>query len=124
VLRLRNRHPAFHRRGFYRGQPVNASGRKDIAWIRPDGHEMQPDDWSRDGRTIGFFLAAHPMICVVMNAAPDDVQFALPDVQRVTWSLVLDTSIEGGEQRDVEGDEVVVYPLLSRSLAVFAGRVR
>ncbi len=124
VLRLRRRHPAFHRRGFYRGQPVDASGRKDIAWIKPDAHEMGPEDWTGDRRTIGFFLGAHPMLFVAMNAAPDDVQFALPDVQRVTWSLVLDTAIEGGERREVPGDDVIVYPLVSRSLAVFAGRVR
>ena len=124
VLRLRRRHPAFHRRGFYRGQPVDGSGRKDIAWVKPDAHEMGPGDWTGDRRSIGFFLGAHPMLFVAMNAAPDDVSFALPDVQRVTWSLVLDTAIEGGERREVPGDEVIVYPLVSRSLAVFAGRVR
>ncbi len=124
VLRLRRRHPAFRRDAFYRGQPVDSSGRKDIAWIKPDGHEMRPEDWSPERRTIGFFLGAHPMLFVAMNAAPDDALFALPDVERVTWSLVLDTAIEGGERRDVPGDEIVNYPMVSRSLAVFAGSVR
>ena len=124
VMRLRRRHPAFARRDFYRGQPSGPGGRKDIAWIRPDGHEMGAEDWTEERRTLGFFLAAQPMLFVAMNAAPDDVSFALPDVERVTWSLVLDTAIEGGERRDVPGDEVVDYPMVSRSLAVFAGRNR
>jgi glycogen operon protein len=124
VLRLRERHPAFHRRDFYRGMPIEPAGRKDIAWMRPDAHEMRPEDWTPDRRTIGFFLGGHPMLFVGMNASPDDVQFALPDIERVTWSLVMDTAIEGGEQREVEGDEVIVYPMLSRSIAVFAGRSR
>ncbi len=124
VLRLRRRHPAFRRDAFFRGQPVDASGRKDIAWVKPDGHEMRPEDWSPERRTIGFFLGAHPMLFVAMNAAPDDAAFALPDVERVTWSLVLDTAIEGGQRRDVPGDEIVNYPMMSRSLAVFAGSVR
>jgi hypothetical protein len=62
------------------------------------------------------------MLFVAMNGAPDDVAFALPDAERVAWSLVLDTAIEGGARRDVPGDEIVVYPMISRSLAVFAGR--
>ena len=124
LLRLRKRHPAFHRAGFYRGHAVDGSGRKDIAWVRPDGHEMEPGDWTPERRTLGFFLGTPPMLCVTMNAAPDDAKFTLPDAQRVKWSLALDTAIEGGEQRDVPGDDVSVYPMVSRSLAVFAGRIR
>jgi hypothetical protein len=62
------------------------------------------------------------MLFVAMNAAPEDVDFALPDARHVAWSLVLDTAIEGGAQRDVPSGDVVVYPMVSRSLAVFAGR--
>jgi glycogen operon protein len=124
MLRTRREHPAFRRDAFFRGEPIDASGRKDIAWIRPDAHEMENGDWSGEQRTIGFFLGARPMLFVAMNAAPHDVTFALPDVERVTWSLVLDTAIEGGAQRDVPTDDVVVYPMISRSLALFAGRVR
>jgi isoamylase len=124
MLRMRREHPAFERDAFFHGRPVDASGRKDIAWIRPDGHEMQPEDWSAERRTIGFFLGARPMLFVAMNPAPDDVAFALPDVERVSWSLVLDTAIEGGAQRDVPNDDVLVYPMISHSLAVFGGHAR
>jgi isoamylase len=124
MLRMRREHPAFQRDAFFHGRPVDASGRKDIAWIRPDGHEMQPEDWSAERRTIGFFLGARPMLFVAMNAAPDDVAFALPDVERVSWSLVLDTAIEGGAQRDVPSDDVLEYPMISHSLAVFGGHAR
>ncbi|HZW53096.1 MAG TPA: hypothetical protein VFF00_03630, partial [Candidatus Elarobacter sp.] len=124
LLRMRREHPAFARGAFFHGGPVDASGRKDIAWMRPDGHEMQPADWSADRRTIGFFLGARPMLLVAMNAAPGDAAFALPDVERVSWSLVLDTAIEGGAQRDVPSDDVLVYPMVSRSLAVFGGHAR
>jgi isoamylase len=124
VMRLRKRHPAFKRDAFYHGQPIDGSGRKDIAWIKPDGREMEHSDWAPEHRTIGLFLGAHPMLFVAMNAAPDDVSFTLPDTDRVTWSLVLDTAIEAGSPRDVPGDAVASYPMLSRSLALFAGRVR
>jgi hypothetical protein len=64
------------------------------------------------------------MLFVAMNAAPEDIAFALPDLEHISWSLVLDTGIEGGEQRDVPHDAVSVYPMISRSLALFAGSVR
>ena len=124
MLRLRREHPAFKRDAFFRGEPMTPGGRKDIAWMRPDGHEMEAGDWNTDRRTIGFFLGARPMLLVAMNAAPDDVDFALPDVERVSWSLALDTAIEGGARRDVPRDDVIVYPMISRSLAVFAGHTR
>jgi isoamylase len=124
IMRLRRRHPAFKRDAFYHGRPVDGSGRKDIAWVKPDAHEMGPGDWGPEHRAIGLFLGAHPMLFVAMNASPEDVTFALPDIGRVTWSLVLDTAIEAGEVREVPGDEIISYPMISRSLALFAGRVR
>jgi glycogen operon protein len=124
LLRMRREHPAFKRDAFYHGQPFDASGRKDIAWMKPDAHEFGNGDWTPERRTIGLFLGARPMLFVAMNAAPDDVDFALPEAPRVMWSLVLDTGIEGGARRDVPSDDIITYPMVSRSLAVFAGRVR
>ena len=124
MLRTRREHPAFERDAFFRGAPIDGTGRKDIAWIRPDGVEMEPGNWGEDRRTIGFFLGARPMLFVAMNAAPDDLSFTMPDVERVRWSLVLDTAIEGGTRRDVPTDEVTGFPMVSRSLALFAGRPR
>jgi glycogen operon protein len=122
LIRLRSGHPAFARRDFYHGQPVKANGRKDIAWIGADGGEIRDDGWGPERRTLGFFLGAPPMLFIAMNADPDDQSFRLPDADNVKWSLVLDTGIEGGEPREVPSDSVVDYPMISRSLAVFAGR--
>jgi glycogen operon protein len=124
LLRMRREHPAFKRDRFYRGEPIDADGRKDIAWMRPDAHEMEPDDWVPARHTIGFFLGARPMLFVAMNAAPDDVAFTLPDVEHLSWSLVLDTAIEGGARRDIPAGNVTTYPMISRSLAMFAGHQR
>jgi isoamylase len=124
MLRMRREHPAFKRDAFFRGEPIEASGRKDIAWMKPDGDEMQPGNWTEERRTIGLYLGARPMLFVAMNAAPDDIEFTLPDVERVSWSLGLDTGIEAGSRRDVPSDGITAYPMLSRSLAVFAGHLR
>ncbi|MBV8643830.1 MAG: glycogen debranching protein GlgX, partial [Candidatus Eremiobacteraeota bacterium] len=117
MLRMRREHPAYRRDAFFRGQAVDASGRKDITWMKPDAFEMGDGDWTPEHRTIGLYLGARPMLFVAMNAAPDAMGFTLPDVERVVWSLVLDTAIEAGEPRDVPRDAVVVYPMVGRSLA-------
>ena len=124
MLRMRREHPAFRRDRFFHGQPREPGGYKDIAWMRPDAMEMEADDWTHERRTIGFFLGAQPMLFVAMNAAPDDVAFTLPDAERISWSLVLDTGLEGGARRDVPGNAVTKYPMISRSLAVFTGNRR
>ena len=62
LLRLRHSHPAFKRDAFFRGQSIDASGRKDIAWFTPDAQEMSVEDWITDRRTIGYFLGARPML--------------------------------------------------------------
>ena len=124
MLRLRREHPAFQRDAFFRGVPIDTSGRKDIAWMRREGQEMTGDDWNSERRTIGLFLGARPMLFAAMNAAPENLTFTLPDTARLSWSLVFDTAIEGGERREVPSDPIVTYPMMSRSLALFAGRLR
>src|SRR5205085_11542459 len=45
VIALRNRHPLFRRRTFFRGRAVHDE--KDIVWLNPDGREMTDDEWTQ-----------------------------------------------------------------------------
>ena len=45
VLRIRAENPVLRRRTFFRNEPV-AGGAKDLTWLRPDGREMNADDWA------------------------------------------------------------------------------
>jgi glycogen operon protein len=57
MIRLRKSHPIFRRREFFKGQPAGDSGRKDVAWLKPDGHEMTPEEWEKDfARSLGMWL--------------------------------------------------------------------
>jgi len=53
---LRRGPSRFERDAFFHGQPLDRSGRKDIAWIAPDAREMEAEDWASDRRSVGFFL--------------------------------------------------------------------
>ena len=43
---LREAHPVFRRRQFFRGTPAHDEVRDDLDWYRPDGLGMTPQDWN------------------------------------------------------------------------------
>ena len=57
---LRAAHPVFRRRRFFKGVPVRRRGAEaqpDISWFRPDGSEMNDDDWdSGFGKSVAVYL--------------------------------------------------------------------
>jgi glycogen operon protein len=134
MIRLRKEHPIFRRRDFFKGVPVGDLGRKDIAWLKPDGHEMTPEEWEKDfARCLGMWLNGERLpetderghtlhdasFLVLFNAHHDLIEFRLPDPgDGSTWLGEVDTSTETGDvppERVRPGDS---YPLHGRSLVV------
>jgi len=60
VIAIAHGNPVFRRRRFFAGDPVSDLGDKDIQWMRPDGKEMNIDDW-RDprNRMLGMLIHGH-----------------------------------------------------------------
>src|SRR5260221_9771672 len=57
MVRMRREHPIFRRRAFFHGVLVGDIGRKDAAWLKPDGQEMTPEEWEKDfARCLGVWL--------------------------------------------------------------------
>ena len=88
---------------------------KDLAWLRPDGAEITPDEW-RDAslRSFGVRLCGEAMderdergepvtddtLFLAFNADARDIEFVLPDPYPGTqWRLVFDT--RDGDDGDV-----------------------
>jgi isoamylase len=63
VSALRAAHPVFRRRRFFSGRPVRqrgAQGLPDISWFRPDGSEMNDEDWNSGvGKCVAVYLNGH-----------------------------------------------------------------
>ncbi|MFB8148188.1 glycogen debranching protein GlgX [Microbacterium sp. NPDC056003] len=135
LARLRREHPTFRRRRFFNGRPVRreeGAPIPDIVWLRPDGTQMQPEDWgSGFGRAVGVFLngdgirerdrRGEPIsdhhFMVLFNAGDDVVDFVVPDVEfSPKWDVVVDTA---GEHADTEPLEPGAgLPVHGRSLMV------
>ena len=123
VIRMRKGHPAFRRDLFFRGETIPKTNRKDITWLREAGGEMSGADWHAPLRTIGVYFGARPLLTILFNASDSDVDFKLPDTGSVEWTLALDTALDGATVRGASLEPRSSYPLRTRSLAVFAGRL-
>ncbi len=53
---IRNEHPLFRRRTYFRGGSVGEAQTKDICWLNPDGSEMGAADWAR-GSALGVHIS-------------------------------------------------------------------
>ncbi len=123
VIRLRNAHPLFRRRTYFRGRAVRDPEMKDISWLSNDGREMSDHDWDKSfARSLGVLISGRGLterdelarlvedddLLLLMNAHDEPIDFVLPAGD---WELLLDT----GEQTFAKSER---YPLQARSLAL------
>jgi glycogen operon protein len=90
---------------FLTGAAPPGSALKDVYWLAPEGREMTMDDWGDNNRRalgmqIGNAAADRQRFLVLMNAAPEDVEFRLPeDFPGGRWTLVFHTGEPAGMVR-------------------------
>ena len=134
MIALRNAHPIFRRRDFFKGVPAGGEGQKDVAWLMPDGHEMTPEEWDKDfARCLGMWLNGERLpetdergrplhdasFLVLFNAHHDLIEFRLPDPgPHGAWRGEVDTSTETGDVPAECMSPRETYPLQGRSLVV------
>ncbi|HET9440760.1 MAG TPA: hypothetical protein VFO52_11340, partial [Longimicrobiales bacterium] len=124
VIALRRKHPALHRRKFFRGRKIRGADVKDITWLRSDGHEMTDAEWDApwvrsigmrlDGRHLeevdgeGRLLADDDLF-IIMNAHNEGVNFIIPlwDSEE-PWEVELDTSNNDRQETVGPGEALAV----------------
>jgi isoamylase len=126
LVALRKRYRAFRRKDFLTGATVPRTGLKDVYWLAPEGREMTNEDWA-DGlrRALGMQLGNDApdgqRFLILLNAAPEPVEFKLAAQADGQWVQVFDTTIADGL---VRGAPAVLkaggtFRLDTRSLVLF-----
>jgi isoamylase len=108
AIAIRHANPVLRRRTFFTGAPRGDDGRKDLTWIRPDGHEMTEEDWSNAANDlIGMLIAGEATddvdergrpiygetLLLLLNGGARSRSFALPELERVgVWQEILNTA--------------------------------
>ncbi len=108
LVRLRQRHPVFRRRRWFRGQPLVGESIDDIEWFTPTGASMTDDDWTVSfARSIAVFLngagVAAPgprgervldqSFYAIFNAHGGELDFTLPAARYgQRWVQLIDTA--------------------------------
>lgn len=134
LIRLRLDHAVFSRKNWFRRQPVKNNGIEDIAWFRPDGSQMTPDNWDTSfARSVAIFLNGLGLNAInsegekvvddnfylVFNAHTEAIGYKLPAAEYCKeWRVVIDTAsfeqnqdtkvYQPGENIQVDGRSVVL----------------
>ncbi len=132
MVALRREHPVFRRRRWFQGRPLHGEGIADLAWLRPDGTEMEEKDWeSGFAKSMAVFLNGDAIattdsrgarvvddsFLVAFNAHEDAVEFTLPPERFSSrWVKVVDTADALAEGDQVKAGDSMEMP--GRSLAV------
>jgi isoamylase len=106
LLRIRANNAVFRRQSFLAGVRREEGRFKDVAWLKPDGTELDERDWHEPHlRAFGMLLDStglpHTQLdpdvgdsfLVLFNASAAPVEFTLPaPITSQVWEVVLDTS--------------------------------
>ncbi len=131
-VRLRKEQPVLQRRNFFLGATLDDSRFRDLVWFRPDGHEMQSEDWALPFvRCLGMFLGGDAIatreptgdklkgdsLLVYLNAHHEALELSLPPrAWGETWEVLLETAAPASQVRRVPAD--AKFSLPARSLVV------
>ena len=123
LAQLRQRFPQLRPRRFVGGrQPDGSYG---VLWLTPRATEMTEPDWNfPEGRFLSYALGplepGKPPIYVVLNAAPEVIEFLLPTFPDCSgWTLLLNTAAL--DQKEEKFNSGAKWQAPARSVLVFAG---
>ena len=96
-----------------------------VLWLTPHATEMTEQDWNfPDGRFLSYVLGpssrAQSPLYIVLNAAPDTIEFKLPMLPEYSrWTVVLDTADASQTSQEFASGAKSHAP--ARSVLAFAG---
>jgi glycogen operon protein len=128
VFAIRAANPVLRRRSFFSGEPLSGQGTKDVSWLKPDGTELEAEDWGDPKRRVFGMLAvgeAHDEVdergrpiqgdslLLLVNAGDRACQFQLPKLPKPgTWEQTLNTARGGGRRLRHEAPNLATHSMI------------
>jgi isoamylase len=122
LTELRRRFPQLRPRRWVEGR--RPDGSFGVLWLTPKATEMTEPDWNfPEGRFLSYALGplepGRPPLYVVLNAAPEAIDFILPSVRDGRrWKALLNTAATADKQELAAGTK---FQAPARSVLVFSG---
>ncbi len=91
---LRRSRPLLRVQKFRHGRPIGQAKIPDVAWFRPDGNAMDPDDWHGTGGRVSLMLSGvgQRSLLLLFNPLGDEIECIVPaHVEGTKWRWLLDT---------------------------------
>ena len=130
LIKFAKAHPAFCRRLWFKGKPVNGAAVNDISWFLPGGEIMHDKNWQKDAaKSVAIYLNGNQLQCIdeankeqddksfyiIFNAHDAMLAFTLPSNKYAAkWITVIDTTeydvVENGKVL-LPGNVLQVAPL-------------
>ncbi|MBC7552376.1 MAG: glycogen debranching protein GlgX [Taibaiella sp.] len=114
LIKLVKEHPVFSRRRWFQGAKIHGEGAEDIAWFKPEGSEMNEEDWNAGyAKSLGVYLngmgikspddkgdrITDDSFYIIYNAYEGDLNYKMPPAKfGEAWEKVLDTDSEAAPQ--------------------------
>jgi glycogen operon protein len=123
LTKLRRRFPQLRPRHWVNGH--NGDGSFGVLWLTPQASEMTDADWNfPEGHFLSYVLgpveAGAAPLYIVLNAAPETIEFTLPTVTEYkNWTMLLNTAQE--EQKEQELSAGAKSHIAGRSVLAFSG---
>jgi glycogen operon protein len=123
LTELRRRFPQLRARHWVNGR--SADGSYGVLWLTPQASEMTEQDWNfPESRFLSYVLGplekGQSPIYIVLNAAPEAIDFVLPTVPDCSrWTALLNTATATQEQQEFNPGAKAQAP--ARSVLVFSG---
>jgi glycogen operon protein len=122
LAELRRRFPQLRPRHWVEGR--RDDGSFGVLWLTPQATEMTEQDWNfPEGRFLSYALGpagdSSSVLFIVLNAAPEEIEFNLPSLPGATrWTALLDTA---EPPRTGEWPADTTLTASPRSILVFEG---
>jgi glycogen operon protein len=120
---LRRRFPQLRARHWVNGH--NGDGSFGVLWLTPQATEMTEQDWNfPEGHFLSYVLgpteSGNPPLYIVLNAAPEAIEFTLPTMPETkTWRMLLNTTEKASQEAEFPAG--TKSQIAGRSVLVFSG---